>query len=388
MSPARRWAGSGFATSLVAMALLGAPLPAAGAWDDPGFENLTQESLHTGSRSAGWEARAVGRDEIEDLLRAEVVNDAALARTGSRCVRLSIPAHTKGFEWISLGQRLYPDAATEYEVSVWARWIDGPDKAPEGANSTTRAESAILSFWARQRDGKGEFAGLDHWLFDNQWQKLTFRFRPTGRPEEFAWIYASLLPNQTPADTRVLLDDFSVSPCDDPPGVGTPTAGVAADADFSGQTGGALSPPWNFRPAPADGKAVTCEVVAGADPFVRLALAPRTSSYESGQLYQMLNLREGMRYRVSCRIRWDSFTPENTQPVIVNFGMFHGGSQVWYGPVDQLLKPGSDWVTYTYDHIPPYPGPWKLYVQLNGWGNGGRAVSVSVDDFTCVPVKE
>jgi hypothetical protein len=31
-----------------------------------------------------------------------------------------------------------------------------------------------------------------------------------------------------------------------------------------------------------------------------------------------------------------------------------------------------------------YPGAWKLYVQLNGWGNFGSGVTVSCDDLECI----
>ena len=95
-------------------------------------------------------------------------------------------------------------------------------------------------------------------------------------------------------------------------------------------------------------------------------------------------LREGARYEVRCRIRWDNFTPD-TPPPIVNYGIFHEPTRTWYGPVDQVLEKTGDWHEYRFIHIPPFPGPWKLYVQLNGWGNFGRGVTVSVDNFQCVP---
>jgi hypothetical protein len=69
----------------------------------------------------------------------------------------------------------------------------------------------------------------------------------------------------------------------------------------------------------------------------------------------------------------------------VNFGIYHDATRTWYGPVDQVLERTGDWRTYRFAHIPPHSGPWKLYVQLNGWGNFNRAVTVSLDDLTCAP---
>jgi hypothetical protein len=109
-----------------------------------------------------------------------------------------------------------------------------------------------------------------------------------------------------------------------------------------------------------------------------------TSNFESAQLWQHVALREGARYEVSCRIRWDNFKPDAPAP-IVNYGIYHEATRTWYGPVDQGLEKTGDWRTYRFTHIPPHPGPWKLYVQLNGWGNFGNGVTVSVDDFRCAP---
>ena len=109
-----------------------------------------------------------------------------------------------------------------------------------------------------------------------------------------------------------------------------------------------------------------------------------TSNFESAQLWQHLHLIEGVRYEIACRMRWDDFSADAPAP-IVNYGIYDDKSNTWYGPVDQTLKQDGDWNTYRFSHIPPVSGPWKLYVQVNGWGNFGNGVAVSVDDWTCTP---
>ena len=49
------------------------------------------------------------------------------------------------------------------------------------------------------------------------------------------------------------------------------------------------------------------------------------------------------------------------------------------------VKAPEIWRTYRFIHIPAHSGPWKVYVQLNGWGNFGFPVTVSVDDLGCNP---
>ena len=118
--------------------------------------------------------------------------------------------------------------------------------------------------------------------------------------------------------------------------------------------------------------------------FVTMSMRPETSNFESAQLWQRVELREGARYEVGCRMRWDSFATGEPAP-IVNYGVYHEPSRTWYGPVDQVLERTPEWRVYRFPHAPPAGGAWKLYVQLNGWGNFGRGVEVSFDDFTCTP---
>jgi hypothetical protein len=283
---------------------------------------------------------------------------------------------------------------------VWVRWPDGPDTAPANASATSGHRSAIVSFWARHRDGNGDFAGRDEWLFDNQWHRLTFRFRAT-EPDLPTLIYVSLLPNQKPAATTVLVDDFELSESDGKAEAETRKGSLALDADFSAQKAGAASPPWYF--ANIGGKGIRGEMVtegrlpsrpvivpdalpaAGKPPLhFRMAMDRGTSNYESAQLWQHIALREGARYEVSCRMRWDNFAPVAPAP-IVNYGIYHEATRTWYGPVDQVLEKTGEWRTYRFAHVPPFPGAWKLYVQLNGWGNFANGVTVSFDDFVCKP---
>jgi hypothetical protein len=48
---------------------------------------------------------------------------------------------------------------TFQQISVWVRWPDGPDVPPANASATSGHRSAIISFWARHREGTGDFAG-------------------------------------------------------------------------------------------------------------------------------------------------------------------------------------------------------------------------------------
>jgi hypothetical protein len=237
-----------------------------------------------------------------------------------------------------------------------------------------------VSFWVRHRDGAGDFAGRDEWLFDNQWHRLTFRFRATD-PNQPTLVYVSLLPNQKPVATTVLVDDFELTESDGKSDLETRTDSVVLDADFSAQNAGAISPPWYF--ANIGGKSISGKIVeAEGERFFTLAMSAATSNYESAQLWQHVELRPGVRYEVSCRMRWDNFAPTASAP-IVNYGIYHEPTRTWYGPVDQLLEKTGEWRTYRFAHLPPLSGPWKLYVQLNGWGNFANGVTVSVKGLQC-----
>jgi hypothetical protein len=345
---------------------------------DSGFEAIPPGRLAPAAPAEGWQVQSTGREAIKPRLVVACVEN--LARTGSKCLSLSIPADTIGFEFVTVGQQLRLDAAKTCEAGVWVRWPDGPDAPPANASATSGHRSAIVSFWARHREGTGDFAGRDEWLFDNQWHRLTFRFRATD-PARRTLVYVSLLPNQKPADTTLLVDDFELTELSDAAGAESRAGELVGDADFARQSPGAVTPPWYF--ANIGGTGISGKVAGpGEQRFVTLAMDKSTSNFESAQLWQHLELRKGVRYEVSCRMRWDNFSPAAPAP-IVNYGIYHEDTRTWYGPVDQVLEPTGEWRTYCFAHIPPDAGKWKLYVQINGWGNFGNGVTVSVDDLGC-----
>ena len=356
--------------------------PGAELMRDPSFEGTPPGRLAPAAPAEGWQVQCTGRDAIKP--RLVVACGEKLSRTGSRCLSLSIPADTKGFEFVTVGQQPPLTATNTYEASVWVRWPDGPDAPPANASATGGQRSAIVSFWARDREGKGTFAGRDEWLFNNQWHRLTFRFRAT----DHAWrtfVYVSLLPNQNPVATTVLVDDFEVTGQPEIAEIESRNGELVGDSDFAKQSPGAIAPPWYF--ANMGGTGISGNVVlAGEQQCFTLAMGQATSNFESAQLWQHVVLRKGVRYEVGCRMRWDNYSPAAPAP-IVNYGIYNEATRTWYGPVDQVLEPNGEWRTYRFAHIPPDAGPWKLYVQLNGWGNFGNGVTVSVDAFSCRPTK-
>lgn len=355
----------------------------AGQWmQDSSFEACPSGWLVGTGAGSAWEIQRSGREAIRNRLAVVCIQDEAKAKTGEKCLALSIPQETVGFEFVTVGQRLRLAAGREYTASVWVRWLGGPDEPPAGASAASRDRSAIVSFWARHRDGQGAFAGRDEWLFDNRWHQLTFRFCATD-PDQRTLVYVSLLPNQKPAETAVLVDDFELAVSDAPAEPESRSGNLVGDSGFDAQQAGGIVSPWRF--ASLGGTSVSANVDrTDGQPCVTLVLPGGTSNFESGQLWQHLDLRRGVRYEIRCRVRWDNFAPDAPAP-IVNYGIYHEASRTWYGPVDQVLDRTAGWNTYRFAHVPPFAGPWKLYVQLNGWGNFGRAVAVSLDDLTCTP---
>jgi len=347
---------------------------------DSGFESLAIGNVqNTGKVKRGWEVQRHGRNSIRQVLKVEILDGDDQAKSGRRCVALSIPQATVGFEYVTIGQRHRLEAGVEYEASVWVRWLKEPDDPPV-AKQGTRTSSAIVSFWVRHRDGNGHFAGRDVWLEHNRWQQLKFCFRPT-EPELPSLIYLSLLPHQKPVATSLLVDDFQLAKAVDPGEVDTRRKQLVLDPDFSKQDKRTISPPWHF--ANMNGKGILGVVESESkNRFVRMSMDKATSNFESAQLWQHLHLIEGATYEISCSMRWENFA-KNVDAPIINYGIYHDKSNTWYGPVDQVLKKTGDWQTYRFTHTPTESGPWKLYVQLNGWGNFGNQLAVSFDDFLC-----
>ncbi len=347
---------------------------------DGGVERMRPGPLEEGILPGGWEAHRVGRAQALDRLQVECVRDATMARSGSQFIRLAIPAYTVGFEYVTVGQRVPIVSGRAYTAGVWVRWPDGPPRAPRGADRTSGHRSAIVSFWARNRDGTGTFAGRDVWLFDNRWKHLTFTFC-ASEPDDRVFLYVSLLPNQRPSSTVVIMDDLSVSwvPLRVPRHyrVGE----LAADTGFSGQHGPTVQEPWSFSSLGGSG----IRHSAGDDSdnrVVRMSMAAKASGLNSAQVWQFVRLVRGLRYRVSCRIRWDNFDGTGAQ-ALANFGVYDEASDTWYGPIDVTLEPTAEWRQYAFTLVAPRSGKWKIYVALNGWGNAGRALDISVDDVSC-----
>ena len=86
---------------------------------DSGFESLAMgNGQDTGRVQRGWEIQRHGRDSIRQALKCEVLEDENQAKSGRRCVALSIPQKTVGFEYVTIGQRHRLEAGVEYEASV------------------------------------------------------------------------------------------------------------------------------------------------------------------------------------------------------------------------------------------------------------------------------
>ena len=197
--------------------------------------------------------------------------------------------------------------------------------------------SAIVSFWARHQEAAGEFAGRDVWLFDREWKKLTFRFRAT-HPEQRTFVYVSLLPNQSPRQTTVYVDDFTLTERREALTEPEKRSELIADGEFTELKAGplGLAMPWSF--ANLGGTSIIGEVIqeSGGNCF-RIKMNENTTNYESAQLWQRTRLEKGVRYKVSCRLRWDSYN-QGESNLIVNLGMYHEETNTWYGPIDQNLR--------------------------------------------------
>ncbi len=218
------------------------PLDQGHLMTDHSFGQLRPGTLAASSPNTGWEVQRVGREIISDLLRVECVRDRKAARTGQQCVALSLPGATIGFEYVTIGQRIPVLSDRVYSVSVRVRWPDGPDRAPQWAGRTSGHRSAIVSFWSRLGNSTGSFAGRDVWLFDRQWHRLSYQFC-TPDAADRALVYVSLLPNQRPVPTKVIVDDFTVASLPMPEPRGHVREVVTRDASLSSQAGPTLRPP-------------------------------------------------------------------------------------------------------------------------------------------------
>jgi len=249
---------------------------------DSSFEACPSGMLARTTCNVAWEVQRTGREAIRDRLVVACVEDAARARSGRICLSLSIPKATVGFEFVTVGQRLRLAAGNQYEASIWVRWVGGPDHPPAGAGATPGHRSAIVSFWARHRDGKGAFAGRDEWLFDNRWHKLSFRFCATD-PDLRTLVYVSLLPNQQPVDTTVLLDDFELATMDGAVETESRRGNLVEDSAFEAQQAGGIVAPWSF--ANMGGTSIVASIGSGdGQRWLTLQMPRGTSNFESAQI--------------------------------------------------------------------------------------------------------
>lgn len=375
--------GQSFYSCLILMSLLTVAFAEEQAHQlmhDPSFEKITAGPLvSTGVVRDKCEIQRTGRKTIQKQLVVKCVEGGG--KSGKKGLSLSIPQHTQGFEFVTVGQRHQLRLGKEYEASVWVRWRNGPTKAPMNASPGLKTPSAIVSFWVRHQDGKGHFAGRDQWLFDNEWRRLTIRFHPTDSKGP-SLIYVSLLPNQKPAATTILIDDFRLTVRPVKANIERRKGELVVDATFQKQRT-KLSPPWYF--ANIGGNKIAGDVVqSGQQYYFDIRMKQNSTNFESGQLWQHLHLVRGVTYKINCRIRWNNYSPKS-KDAIINYGMYHEASNTWYGPVDQILMKNDNWNEYPFTHIPPFDGKWKLYLQVNGWGNFGKSINISIDKLSCRP---
>jgi len=65
-------------------------------------------------------------------------------------------------------------------------------------------------------------------------------------PDQRTLVYVSLLPNQEPADTKVLLDDFELAVVDAPAESESRSGNIVEDSGFDAQRTGGIISPWTF----------------------------------------------------------------------------------------------------------------------------------------------
>jgi hypothetical protein len=340
---------------------------------DSSFEALSVGNLEPTGEKDGWEIQRSCREKLSTQFTAAI--STAAAHDSAQGVELHLPAESQGFEFITVGQRLHLKPGRSYEALVWVRWPDGPERSPADANATSGHPSAIVSFWVRHQNGKGHFAGRDEWLFDNAWHQLRFSFRATSSSSK-SLLYLSLLPNQKPRATTLWLDQLELHETPSTAEVESRSQ-LLENTHFESDQASSLAPPWYF--APIGGKSVQLHTTSPTG--ITLSMSEHTSNLESGQLWQHVHLQQGVTYRVNARVRWNNYSAHTPAPIL-NYGIYHEPSRTWHGPVDQILQKDDHWHDYTFLHVPDQSGSWKFYLQLNGWGNFGQAVSVSVSEVS------
>ena len=85
---------------------------------DSSFEGCPSGLLASTGDNRGWEIQSIGRKTIQEQLVVACVEDEAKARSGNKCLSLSIPRATEGFEFVTVGQRLGLEVGTAAEDAV------------------------------------------------------------------------------------------------------------------------------------------------------------------------------------------------------------------------------------------------------------------------------
>jgi hypothetical protein len=272
-----------------------------------------------------------------------------------------------------------------YEVSADVRWMNA------ALNIT-----AVLSLWAVHPgtvDANGlSFSGVDYWIANSTWNRYAFRFmlpnrKQLGKPPS---VILTLHPNQTPRLTTLRIDNVRVTEAcalgrtSGPP---DPTE-MLLYGTFDGLPLGTVEDNSTyFDVQHLESNAVTAAIVQDAanasNQMMQMVLPAGNTNYDVKQVGEIVTLHMGTRYNVSACMRRNS---DPTGPAIVNFRMQSVATGVWYGRVDQILPADDQWHTHWYVVGIPETGPYLVSLQLNGWGNYGRELDVSFDDFSCRPV--
>jgi hypothetical protein len=324
------------------------------------------------SHNSEWEVQRNGANTAQFVVTRVSLPTASNRDNRAAKMVLPLSANPRAFDSVTIGQRLRLEQGIVYEAKARVRWI----------NTQNRARSAIISFWTQHQADKS-FAGKDVWLRDGEWQDISYRFTATN-PQAESLVYLSLLPNQIPARTEILVDRFRVQPVEEmqevPDFKNNPTSkNLISDADFS-QSEAGVRPglPWQLSNG-GNGTLGRIEEL-GRNKYCRLFLPAGTNNFTAVKIGQSVNLTKGSMYSIGADFNWNN-KRASSDTAIVNFMVYHAQSGTWWGPIDHILTEGG-WHRKTFRHGAPYAGEYELYVQAFGWGNFGEPLDVSVDNFS------
>jgi len=332
--------------------------------DDAGFENGVVGPIT--QKNSVWEVQRIGSSTFDFVItRMEDSN----AFAGKRYCSLLLPenADPSKFDHVTIGQRKKLQPYVIYEARINVKWNN-----PGNGN-----ETAIVSFWAQHQPDK-TFAGKDVWLKNSDWTIISFRFMAV-KSDMPVFIYFSLLPHQKPKATEILIDEFHCEKIEDLPIPDSNSKEIIKDGDFENQNiGSIVSLPWNLIYSNNN-----MNVSVSGDTQnkqITMNMPANTDNYTAIKLMQSVSLQKGVLYHVKASLKWNNFSENQTQG-IVNLGIYHPESNTWWGPIDYILKNG-EWNIATFTHGAPFDGQFQLYVQVFGWGNFGKPMNVTFDNFS------